>query len=162
VWRWLTYPLEQATKDHRGSRRIAVLLNLGARWGWVVNATHRPLYSQERLATRMLGGPQGRSVLVWKISPPLGFDPRTVQPVASRYTDLPTKFKLGRPATSDVSTRDCSRYSSSIQWWSEAMTKALLNLSLVPRAVNLVTPTSRVPILQIRLAQDQTVTQRTG
>jgi hypothetical protein len=24
---------------------------------------------------------------VWKISPPPGFDPRTVQPVASRYTD---------------------------------------------------------------------------
>jgi hypothetical protein len=24
---------------------------------------------------------------VWKISPPPGFDPQTVQPVASRYTD---------------------------------------------------------------------------
>ena len=36
---------------------------------------------------RKLGGPQGRSGRVRKISPPLGFDPRTVQPVASRYTD---------------------------------------------------------------------------
>jgi len=36
---------------------------------------------------RRLGGPQGRSGRVWKISPPLGFDPRTVQSVASRYTD---------------------------------------------------------------------------
>ena len=36
---------------------------------------------------RRLGGPQGRSGRVWKISPPLGFDPQTVQPVASRYTD---------------------------------------------------------------------------
>ena len=33
---------------------------------------------------RRLGGPQGRSGQVRKISPPPGFDPRTVQPVASR------------------------------------------------------------------------------
>ena len=36
---------------------------------------------------RRLGGPQGRSGLVRKSSLPQGFDPRTVQPVASRYTD---------------------------------------------------------------------------
>ena len=42
--------------------------------------TRYPLY-------RRLGGPQGRSGRVWKILPPPGFDPRTVQPVASRYTD---------------------------------------------------------------------------
>ena len=42
--------------------------------------TQYPLY-------RRLGGPQGRSVWVQKISPPPGFDPRTDQPVASRYTD---------------------------------------------------------------------------
>ena len=36
---------------------------------------------------RKLGRPQGRSGRVQKISPPPGFDPRTVQPVASRYTD---------------------------------------------------------------------------
>ena len=38
---------------------------------------------------RMLDGPQGRSGQVRKIlTPPQpGFDPRTVQPVASRYTD---------------------------------------------------------------------------
>ena len=36
---------------------------------------------------RRMGGPQGRSGRVRKISPPPGFDPRTVQPVASRYTD---------------------------------------------------------------------------
>jgi hypothetical protein len=34
-----------------------------------------------------LVGPQGLSGRVRKISPPPGFDPRTVQPVASRYTD---------------------------------------------------------------------------
>ena len=42
--------------------------------------TRYPLYKR-------LGGPQGRSGWVRKISPPAGFDPRTVQPVASRYTD---------------------------------------------------------------------------
>jgi hypothetical protein len=36
---------------------------------------------------RRLGGPQGQSERVRKISPPPGFDPRTVQPVVSRYTD---------------------------------------------------------------------------
>jgi hypothetical protein len=42
--------------------------------------TRYPLY-------RRLGGPQGRSGQVREISPPPGFDPRTVQPVASGYTD---------------------------------------------------------------------------
>ena len=42
--------------------------------------TRYPLY-------RRLGGLQGRSGRVQKMSPPPGFDPRTVQPVASRYTD---------------------------------------------------------------------------
>jgi hypothetical protein len=36
---------------------------------------------------RRVGGPQGRSGQVRKISPPMGFDPRTVQLGASRYTD---------------------------------------------------------------------------
>ena len=42
--------------------------------------TRYPLY-------RRLSGSHGRSGRVRKISPPSGFDPRTVQPVASRYTD---------------------------------------------------------------------------
>ena len=36
---------------------------------------------------RMLGGPQGISGRMRKISSPPGFDPRTVPPVASRYSD---------------------------------------------------------------------------
>jgi len=46
--------------------------------------TQYPLY-------RRLGGPQGWSGKVWKISPPPGFDPRTVQAVASHYTDYATQ-----------------------------------------------------------------------
>jgi len=42
--------------------------------------TRYPLY-------RRLGGPQGRSGQVRKISPPPGFDHRTVQPVASHCID---------------------------------------------------------------------------
>jgi len=42
--------------------------------------TRYPLY-------RRLGGTQGRSGRVWKVSPLPGYDPRAVQPVASGYTD---------------------------------------------------------------------------
>jgi len=57
--------------------------------------TRYPLY-------RRLGGTQGRSGLVWKISPPPGFDPRTVQLIASRYADYAT-----RPTT-EMNTRNIS------------------------------------------------------
>jgi hypothetical protein len=36
------------------------------------------------------GGPQGQSGQVRKTFPPPGFDPRTIQPVANRYTDWAT------------------------------------------------------------------------
>jgi hypothetical protein len=36
---------------------------------------------------RRLGGPQSWSGQVLKISPPPGFDPQTVHPVVTRYTD---------------------------------------------------------------------------
>ena len=44
--------------------------------------TRYPLY-------RRLGGTQGWCGRVLKILPPLGFDPQTVQLVASRYADYP-------------------------------------------------------------------------
>jgi hypothetical protein len=46
--------------------------------------TQYPLY-------RRLGAPQSRSGQVRKISPAPGFDPQTVQPIASRYTDYATR-----------------------------------------------------------------------
>ena len=63
-----------------GQRHAVAALPPGKTW--------YPLY-------RRLGGPQGRSGQVRKISPPPGFDPRTVQPVASRYTDyaIPAHLK---------------------------------------------------------------------
>ena len=58
-----------------GQRHAPAVLPMGK--------TRYPLY-------RRLGGPQGRSRRVRKISLSPRFDPRTVQPVASRYTDWAT------------------------------------------------------------------------
>ena len=87
----VNFTLEQATKAQRGVEVwLYSFLNLGAIWVWVVNATPRSLYPWGKTRYplyRGLGGPQGRSGQVRKISPPSGVNPRTVQPVASRYTD---------------------------------------------------------------------------
>ena len=67
-------------KGPEGRRHIALLFL----WmGCVVNTTPRPLYPRERPGIQ--GGLQSRLGRVRKISP--GFDPQTVQLVASRYTD---------------------------------------------------------------------------
>jgi hypothetical protein len=58
--------------------------------GWVVNATPRPLYPRERPGTHCIGGWVGSRAGLdgcRKSRPPPGFDPRTLQPVASRYID---------------------------------------------------------------------------
>ena len=76
---------------HRGSRGIAVLfLYHGTRRG--EGSASRPGRSLPPAKSRYplymrLGGPHSRSGQVRKISPLLGFDPWTVQTVASRYTD---------------------------------------------------------------------------
>jgi hypothetical protein len=57
---------------------------------WVVNATPRPLYPRERPGTQCVGGwVVHRADLdrCGKSRPPPVFDPKTVQPVESRYTD---------------------------------------------------------------------------
>jgi len=53
---------------------------------FTLRKTRNPLY-------RRLGGPQERSGRVRKISPQPGLDRRTIQPVASPYTDWPTTYK---------------------------------------------------------------------
>ena len=57
--------------------------------------TRYPLY-------RRLGAPQGQSERARKISPPPGFDPRTVQPVASRYTDWAIAAHKYLPVTAEI------------------------------------------------------------
>ena len=81
---------ELATKAQRGSRCIAVLF-LQPRCLLGVDGQHHSPTALPQGKTRYplyrrLGGPQGRSGRGRKFSPPPGFDPRTVQPVASRYT----------------------------------------------------------------------------
>ena len=65
----------------RGQRHAPAALTPGK--------TRCPLYMR-------LGRPQGRSGQVRKISPLPGFVPRTVQPVANRYTDwaIPAHLKV--------------------------------------------------------------------
>jgi hypothetical protein len=75
----------------RVGRGIALLfLDLGARRGWVVSTRPRPLYLRERHGTHCTGGWVGLRACLdvcEKSRPPPGFDPRTVQLVAIRYTD---------------------------------------------------------------------------
>jgi hypothetical protein len=58
---------------------------------WVSGQRHTPaalsLGMTQHTFYRRLGGHQGRSGRVRKISPPPGFDPRTVQPVVNLCTD---------------------------------------------------------------------------
>ena len=60
--------------------------------GGVANVTLQPLYPREKDPVPIVrvyeaGWATGLSGRVRKISPPTGFDPWIVQPVASRYTD---------------------------------------------------------------------------
>jgi len=80
---------------HRGRRSIDLLFHdHGPRRGWGVSVTPRLLFTPGKDPDplyRKLGGPQGRSGQVRKISPPSGFDPRTFQPVTSCYIDYATR-----------------------------------------------------------------------
>jgi len=99
---------------HKGNRGIALLFpDHGTRRGWGGSAsrpgrslppgmTRYPLY-------RRLGGPQGRSGQVRKISLPPGFDPRTVQSVASRYTDYATRPTIRTVVSIKTSQQDGRR-----------------------------------------------------
>jgi hypothetical protein len=78
----------------RGSSGVALFHDHGTRRGEA--SASRPGRSLPPGKTRYplcrrLGGPQGRSGKVRRISPPPGFDPRPVQPVARQYTDWVTR-----------------------------------------------------------------------
>jgi hypothetical protein len=76
---------------HRRIRGIALLFHGQPHEKvWGVSVTPRPLVTPGKDPVSIVqeaGWAQGRSELVRKILPPPGFDPRTVQPVANRYTD---------------------------------------------------------------------------
>ena len=82
----LKFTLEQATKDQMG---LYSFFNFGTSWGgWSMPRSGRfTPWKDLVLSVQEAGWAQVRSGRVRKISPLLGLDPRTVQPVASRYTD---------------------------------------------------------------------------
>jgi hypothetical protein len=87
----------------KGEQRYSSTFSLTSALDWVGGQHHDPAAlppgkTRYPLYGR-LGEPQNQSGQVRKTSPPPGFDLRTVQPVASRYTNLaipaptcPTKF----------------------------------------------------------------------
>ena len=78
-------------KAQRGSRCIALLFLQPQHAMAVGGQCHAPAAlppGKNRYPLyRRLGGPQGRSGWMRKISPSPGFDPQTIQPVASHYTN---------------------------------------------------------------------------
>jgi len=84
--------------DPEGGRGIALLFqDLGARREWVVSSKPRPQFTSRKDPVPICrggwvgprAGLEGR-----KISPPPGFDPPTVHPVVSRYTDWATRLTI--------------------------------------------------------------------
>ena len=76
---------------HSGSKGIALLFHdHGTRRGWGVSVTLRPLFIPGKDLVPLVQEAGWALGLVWTRTENLaspGFDPRTVQPVASRYTD---------------------------------------------------------------------------
>jgi len=76
-------------KAQVGSRGIALLFPAldGGGWSTLLPGRFTPWKQTRYPFYRRMDGLQGSSGRVRKISLPSGFDPRTVQPLASRYTD---------------------------------------------------------------------------
>ena len=79
---------------YRGSRGIALPFHdHGTRRGWGVSVTPRPLFTPGKDPVSIVQESGWVPGPVWTGTEnlPPGFDPRTVQPVASRYTDWATR-----------------------------------------------------------------------
>ena len=80
-------------KERRRNKRYILysLFNLGARKGWVVNATPLPLYPRERAplptVEEVVWAPDLVRMDMEKRNPLAPTEVRSSQPVASRYTD---------------------------------------------------------------------------
>jgi len=92
---------------HKGSRGIALLFHdHGTRKGWGVSVTPRPLFTPGKDPVPIVQEAGWAPGPVWtgaeNLAPPPGFDPRTVQPVASRHTDWATRPTLKNKWTTNV------------------------------------------------------------
>ena len=82
------HPIKGHKSTEASTGIVLLFFNLGASWGGWLTSHLRPLYPQERYPVPTVQEACWSPGPVWtKISPPPGFDPLTVQPVASRYTD---------------------------------------------------------------------------
>jgi hypothetical protein len=87
-----TYKQVHPRTDHEpaeGEQRCSYTVSLTSATdeGWPRHGGFTPGKETRYPLYRRQGGLQGRSGRVRKISPPPGFDPRTVQPIARSYTD---------------------------------------------------------------------------
>jgi hypothetical protein len=94
---------------HRGSRGIALLFHdHGTRRGWGVSVTPRPLFTHAKNPVPIVQEAGRAPGPVWtgteNFAPP-GFDPRTGQPLASRYTNYATRPTLFKKFASFYETR---------------------------------------------------------
>ena len=101
---------------------------------WVINATPSPLYVREWAGTRCIRcslGPRTGLDECEKSRPPQGFDPQTVQPVASRHTgnDIPAHADL----TTNLETWSCNIFSFFSNW--EVFTYSVFSATDVPYTV---------------------------
>jgi hypothetical protein len=89
------FNLEQTTKVQMYSSTLSLTSTLdGVGWSTPRPGHFIPEKETRHVFYRRFGRPQGRSGRMWKVSPPLGFNPRTVHPVASRYTDWANQAHL--------------------------------------------------------------------
>ena len=86
------FTLEQAMKNRGGGNRAIAILLLSPQCymrlgGYCYASAAIPLGLTQYLLYGRHNGPQGQSRQVQKILPPPGFNPQTVQPVASHCTN---------------------------------------------------------------------------
>jgi hypothetical protein len=100
------------------TRYSSIFFNFGATWKWMFNATGRTFYAREKSRYpfyRRLAKPRGPSWRVRKMLLSAGFDPRTFQLLASRYT-----YYVLRPlylrAIRKQSARDFSSTTLNLLW----------------------------------------------
>jgi len=87
----MKFTLEEAMKAPEGEFRYSSVLSLTSALDMVGGQRHAPVAvlpgkRPVTLSTGVRVGPQGRSVRVWKISPPPGFDPQTVTNIRTLKT----------------------------------------------------------------------------
>jgi hypothetical protein len=107
----------------------------------------------QRGISRRLDEPQGQSGRVWKILPPSVFYPRTVQSVASRYTDcaIPTRTQDQQSKYKNFSHSQTSRCLQTLSWFSKGNGDVIDPVALI-FGIGLVIPTNtdgrHEPLLQ--------------